>query len=245
MTTPRFYCPGPLQAGTEIVLPDEVAHHALRVLRLRDGAGIVLFDGDGGETPATVHADGKRGLARLGQHNPREAELPGPITLVQGLPAGDKMEWVIEKAVEMGVTRIAPIAARRSVLQLDGPRLEKRLARWQALARSASEQCGRNRVAQVDAPVTLPQWLAAHQGTALLCHPDAQQDLAQALPPPDAARQGFAFLIGPEGGWDEEELQAATRAGTQAIRFGPRVLRTETAGIALVAAATALLGWQG
>ncbi|SOE51263.1 16S rRNA (uracil(1498)-N(3))-methyltransferase [Orrella dioscoreae] len=246
MTTPRFYCPGPLQAGTEIVLPDEVAHHALRVLRLRDGAGIVLFDGEGGETPATVHADGKRGLARLGRHDPREAELPGPITLAQGLPAGDKMEWVIEKAVEMGVTRIAPIAARRSVLQLDGPRLEKRLARWQALARSASEQCGRNRVARVDAPVTLPQWLAAQAGTtAFLCHPDAQQDLAQALPPPDAARQGFAFLVGPEGGWDDEELQAAARAGTQAIRFGPRVLRTETAGIALVAAATALLGWQG
>ncbi len=242
MALPRFHCPAALRPDTEIALPDELAHHALRVLRLRDGQPIVLFDGQGGQYPATLRIDGKQGYARLGAFDPREAELPGAITLVQGLPAGDKMDWVIEKAVEMGVARIVPIAARRSVLALEGARLDKRLARWRSQAVAACEQSGRNRIPQIDAPLPLARWLQQAQPPALLCHPDAQIDFAAALPPP--ASTGFALLVGPEGGWDDEELRAAQRAGVQAVRFGPRVLRTETAGIALVAAATALLGWH-
>ncbi|MEI2418000.1 16S rRNA (uracil(1498)-N(3))-methyltransferase [Orrella sp. JC864] len=244
MALPRFYCPADLAPRTEIELPQAVAHHALRVLRLREGQPVALFDGRGGQYPATLRIQGQRALALTGEFDPRETELPGAITLVQGLPAGEKMDWVIEKAVEMGVSHIVPIAARRSVLALEGARLEKRLARWRSQAVAACEQSGRNRIPRIDAPMGLAQWLAERPAgsPALLCHPDAAQTLAQALPAPDAA--GFCVLVGPEGGWDEQELREAGRHGVQAVRFGTRVLRTETAGIALVAAACALLGWE-
>lgn len=241
MASPRFFCPTALAPGIELLLPEALAHHALRVLRLRDGDAIVLFDGQGGEYPARLRVDGKQGYAQLGEHDPREAELPGAITLVQGLPAGDKMDWVVEKAVEMGVARIVPITARRSVLTLEGARLEKRLSRWRSQTVAACEQCGRNRIPVVDAPMTLAQWLKERDAPALLCDPDAPEPLAQALPPRGSS--AFSVLVGPEGGWDDEERTLAARSGVTAVRFGPRVLRTETAGIALVAAATALLGW--
>ena len=242
MAIPRFFCAAPLAPRTEIVLPDELAHHAVRVLRLRDDQPIVLFNGQGGEYPARLRIVGKQGHALLGDFDPREAELPGAITLVQGLPSGDKMDWVIEKAVEMGVSRIVPIAAKRSVLALEGARREKRLARWRSQIVSACEQSGRNRIPEIIEPLSLPQWLQSLDVPALLCHPTAELSLAQALPARDS--EGFAILVGPEGGWDDEEIKAAMARQVQAVRFGPRVLRTETAGIALVAAAAALLGWQ-
>ncbi|MGY6273448.1 16S rRNA (uracil(1498)-N(3))-methyltransferase [Achromobacter denitrificans] len=243
MSAPRFFCDIPLAAGARVALPDALAHHALRVLRLRDGENLVLFDGRGGEYPAVLDVEGKAGYARLGEFSPREAELAGRVSLVQGLPSGDKMDWVVEKAVELGVARISPIAAQRSVLQLSGPRLEKRVAHWRRIAQSASEQCGRNRLMDVDAPVTLAEWLARPaEGLRLLCHPEASDDLAARLrSAPDA--QALTLLVGPEGGWSDKELAQAGEAGVQAVRFGPRVLRTETAGLALVSAASALLGW--
>ena len=106
MSVPRFFCDAPLSAGTRIALPDALAHHALRVLRLRAGESVVLFNGQGGEYPATLDVDGKAGFAQLGAFDPREAELAGRITLVQGLPSGDKMDWVVEKAVELGAARV-------------------------------------------------------------------------------------------------------------------------------------------
>ena len=243
MSAPRFFCDIPLAAGARVALPDALAHHALRVLRLRDGENLVLFDGRGGEYPAVLDVEGKAGYARLGEFSPREAELAGRVSLVQGLPSGDKMDWVVEKAVELGVARISPIAAQRSVLQLSGPRLEKRVAHWRRIAQSASEQCGRNRLMDVDAPVTLAEWLARPaEGLRLLCHPEASDDLAARLrSAPDA--QALTLLVGPEGGWSDKELAQAGEAGVQTVRFGPRVLRTETAGLALVSAASALLGW--
>ncbi|MBR8657211.1 16S rRNA (uracil(1498)-N(3))-methyltransferase [Achromobacter sp. Marseille-Q0513] len=246
MSDPRFFCDVPLAPGARIALPEALAHHALRVLRLRPGEAIVLFDGKGGEYPAVLETEGKTGYAQLGPFNPREAEPAGRITLVQGLPSGDKMDWVIEKAVELGAVRVVPVAAQRSVLQLTGPRLEKRVAHWQRIAQSASEQCGRNRLMNVDAPQTLAQWLEQPaEGLRLLCHPDADDDLAGALA---ALRNqdgtpALTLLVGPEGGWSDKELDQARAAGVRAVRFGPRVLRTETAGLALIAAAAALLGW--
>jgi len=244
MSLPRFFCDTPLSAGARLPLPDALAHHAVRVLRLRAGAAIALFDGSGGEYPATLEIDGKAAWAQLGALNPREAELGGRITLVQGLPSGDKMDWVVEKAVELGACRVSPIAAQRSVLQLGGARLDKRVAHWARIAQAASEQCGRNRLMPVDAPVELREWLARPAaGLRLLCHPEAAPSLADAL----AAQPGLrdlSLLVGPEGGWSDEELALAARYGVQAVRYGPRVLRTETAGLALVAAATALLGWE-
>jgi len=243
MPLPRFYCELPLAAGATLALPAPLAHHAVRVLRLRDGEAIVLFDGRGGEYPAMLRIEGRQAWAQLQARVPREAELAGTITLVQGLPSGDKMDWVVEKAVELGAARLVPVSAQRSVLQLAGERAEKRLAHWRRIAQSAAEQCGRNRLMQVDAPRPLAEWLdEAPQGPALLCHPEAADTLAEVLarPPAPAA---LNLLVGPEGGWTPDELQAAQRAGAQPVRFGPRVLRTETAGLALIAAASALLGW--
>ena len=244
MATPRFYCPVGLAAGRSIELPQGLAHHALRVLRLRDGAAIVLFDGHGGEYPATLQASGHGASALLGAHDAREAELAGEITLLQGIAAGDKMDWIIEKAVELGARRVVPVAARRSVLQLSGARLEKRQRHWERVAQAASEQCGRNRLMAIAAPQSLGDCLReldVAAGLALFCHPEASQSLAQALQPD--TRQ-LALLVGPEGGWAEDELELARGHGLQAVRHGARVLRTETAGLALVAAASALLGWD-
>lgn len=243
MSAPRFFCDIPLSAGARIALPDALAHHALRVLRLKAGESVVLFNGQGGEYPAVLDVDGKAGHAQLGDFSAREAELAGRITLVQGLPSGDKMDWVVEKAVELGASRVSPIAAQRSVLQLSGPRLDKRVAHWQRIAQSAAEQCGRNRLMAVDAPRSLADWLAEPaEGLRLLCHPEAGEDLAGKL----RAAPGLTaltLLVGPEGGWSDKELELARQAGVQAVRFGPRVLRTETAGLALVSAVSALLAW--
>lgn len=246
MSLPRFFCDTPLSAGSRLLLPDALTHHAVRVLRLREGAQIVLFNGQGGEYPATLAIDGKSAWAHVGAHDPRSAELAGKVTLVQGLPSGDKMDWVVEKAVELGAFRVTPIAAQRSVLQLSGPRLEKRVAHWARVAQSASEQCGRNRLMRVDAPMGLREWLAQPAtGLRLLCHPDGPQTLAQALTAVSgsASPGSISLLVGPEGGWSEAELALAQQHGVQTVRFGPRVLRTETAGLAMIAAVTALLGW--
>ena len=242
---PRFYCSVPLDAHQTIELPPELAHHAVRVLRLKTGAPLILFDGRGGQYPATLAVDGKKSYATLGAHCAAEAELDGDITLAQGIASADKMDWIVEKAVELGARRLVPIAAHRSLLQLSGERLEKRLAHWNRIARSASEQCGRNRVMPVAAPLPLRDCLAQldfnADGQGLFCHPDAPRTLAGSL---RAGVSRLTLFVGPEGGWSDEEQSLATRAGAQPVRFGNRVLRTETAGLALIAAISALRGWQ-
>lgn len=241
MTAPRFYCPTPLAAHQTIDLPDELAHHAVRVLRLRAGSDITLFDGAGGEYPATLDLQGRQAIARLGAHHAREAELAVRITLAQGLPASGKMDWIVEKAVELGVHALVPLLSRRSPPQPEGARLEKRLQHWQRIAQAAAEQCGRNRLMQIAPPLpsaTFLQQAADDRQPVLLCHPEGNDTLSSALQPPPTA---LTLMVGPEGGWDDAELLAADRAGVRRIRFGARVLRTETAGLALVAAASALL----
>lgn len=210
---------------------------------MKDGAPLVLFDGQGGEYPGQLVVQGKRAQARLDEFDPREAELGGALTLVQGLPSADKMDWVIEKAVEMGVARVVPIAADRSVVQLTGERREKRLAHWRRIAESASEQCGRNRIMQVEAPVSLAQWLATPvQGMRLMCHPAAAHTLRSAL---SGRPSHIALIVGPEGGWSDAEMASARQSveTLTTVRWGDRVLRTETAGIALAAACATLLDW--
>ncbi len=237
---PRFFCPVALQANTSIDLPDALAHHALRVLRLPAGTAITLFDGQGGQYPAVLQAEGRRAWAQLGPQMAIECELQGQLTLVQGIASGDKMDWIIEKAVELGVQTVVPVAAERSVLRLYGPRLEKRLAHWRAIVQSASEQCGRNRLLQVREPAPLASCLPTLNGPVLFAHPDGAQPFAQALQP---VTQQLTLMVGPEGGWSNTELDLAQRHGLQPVRFGTRVLRTETAGLAMAAAATALLDW--
>ncbi len=261
MAIPRFYCPADLVSNTTIALPGDTAHHAVRVLRLKDGAGIVLFDGHGGQYPATLSIAGKQAFAQLGQHQPAEAELAGHITLVQGLASGEKMDWIVEKAVELGAARIIPIAAQRSVLQLSGERLHKRMDHWRRIVRSASEQCGRNRLLTMEEPRPLRQYLLDMEtapSTVLFCHPGASQTLAEALGAlgssplggsktdisPNGQAERISLLVGPEGGWSDEEQALMGRHGLTPVTFGQRVLRTETAGLALIAAVSALRGWQ-
>ena len=242
MAAPRFYCPIPLAPDCALDLPDDLSHYAGRVLRLRDGAAVVLFDGSGGEYPAHLQIESKRVTAHLGAHAPREAELAGSITLVQGLPSGDKMDWVIEKAVELGVQRIVPIAADRSVLQLHGERLAKRMSHWRRVAQSAAEQCGRNRLPEIEALQGLADWLARPQdAVTLMCHPQATESLRTALSAP-LTSQAVTLVVGPEGGWSPTEQAAAQHV--RLVRWGARVLRSETAGVALTAAVIQALAWE-
>jgi len=243
MSQPRFHCPFPLAADQRVELPDPLAHHALRVLRLRDGSAITLFDGSGGHYPATLEIEGRRAWARTGEHVDVESELPVRTVLVQGIASGDKMDWIVEKAVEMGVAQLLPITAQRSVIQLSGERREKRLRHWRRIAVAASEQCGRNRVMEVAAPQGLAEWLSqAEPGLLrLVCHPEAEAHLADAL---QAHHGPLALMVGPEGGWSDEELALMHSQNLTSVRFGRRVLRTETAGIALMAAVAAIKRWE-
>lgn len=241
MAAPRFFCPVPLQSHQTLDLPTELAHYATRVLRLKDGAPAALFDGSGGFYDAVLRVQGKQVQAEIGPHHDVEAELPGRITLVQGLPSGDKMDWIVEKAVELGAHRLVPVSAQRSVVQLNAERRQKRRAHWERIAQSAAEQCGRNRIMQVSELASLEQFLTSDQaeGPILLCHPDAGQSLAEVA----QGQPHLSLLVGPEGGWSPEEQELALRHGATAVRFGSRVLRTETAGLALIAAVSALNGW--
>lgn len=237
----RFYCPIPLQSGRSLTLPPEAAHHALRVLRLRSGDELVLFDGLGGEYPGRVVE--AKGIVRVALEEKRDMEREAPLalTLVQALPAGDKMDWVVQKAVELGAAAIQPVQAKRSVVRLAGERAATRAAHWRQVAISACEQSGRNRLPNIGAVVDLPHYLAGSPDdneTRLLLSPRPGMRLS-ALPKPPGT---VTLLIGPEGGFDEDEERAALSVGFRAISLGPRVLRTETAGLAAMAAILALWG---
>jgi 16S rRNA (uracil1498-N3)-methyltransferase len=236
----RFFCPGPLLPGTEIALPREVAHHAERVLRLAVGEEVVLFDGSGAEFAGRLTALGAGARVAVTERREPLRESPLQLSLVQALASGDKMDWVIQKAVELGVAGVIPVAAERCVLKLAGERADKRLAHWRQVAVAACEQCGRNRIPEIAEVQPLPRYLADRdEGVlGLLLDPLSGQRLAELSRPIGAVH----VLIGPEGGWTETELKAARAAGCTPIRLGPRVLRTETAGLAVVAAVQALWG---
>ena len=238
---PRFHCPQPLAVGETIALPDPVAHHAW-VVRLQPGAELTLFNGDGGEYLAQLAAVGKKSAsARILAFVERDRELPYEITLAQALPEASKMDWIIEKAVEMGVAAIQPLAAQRCVVRLAGERAEKRQAHWQGVIVAASEQSGRNRLARLAPLDSFNGWIGQNDmHKRILLTPRASQALpewARHLPP-----QALTLLVGPEGGYTEQEEDAAIARGAIALSVGPRVLRTETAAIAAVAALNALWG---
>jgi len=236
---PRFFCPDGLLPASDMPLPSAVAHHAERVLRLAVGDPVTLFDGQGGECAASILAFGKQPLARLGPRLAIERESPLQITLVQALASGDKMDWVVQKAVELGVAAVQPVAAERSVLKLAGERADKRVAHWQQVAVAACEQSGRNRVPVVGEIQPLAKYLARpFDGTRLILAPGADGALARKARP----ARPLAILIGPEGGWSPAELDLAARAGCEPLALGPRVLRTETAGLAAMAAMQTVWG---
>ena len=240
MNLPRFYCRAALSPGAHIDLPEPVARHAVRVLRLPPGAPMVLFDGRGGEYLAHIQRiERERVVAELAAWQDIERESPLAVTLVQALQAGEKMDFTIQKAVELGVRDIVPVESRRSVLRLSGERAAKRVAHWQGVAASACEQCGRNQVPLVAPLEKLDQWLAkpATGSLRLMLAPDADAALVDLLP-----ATSVQLLIGAEGGLDPQEILAARHAGFQPVRMGPRVLRTETAGLAALAILQAIWG---
>jgi 16S rRNA (uracil1498-N3)-methyltransferase len=236
----RLHVDTELTAGAELALRGERARYLGKVLRARPGDRLVLFDGRGGEFEATVI-----GLARervdlaIGVRREVDRESPLAVTLGLGISRGERMDYALQKATELGVAAIVPLLTERCVVQLDAERAAGRAAHWGGVIASACEQCGRNRV-PVLAPVSgLTEWLAVGPGgLRLVLSPAADAALGDLAPP----RAGLTLLIGPEGGLEPAELALAARAGFRALRLGPRVLRTETAVVAALAAIQACWG---
>ena len=244
MSLHRFHCPIPLSSDLRLDLPENAARHACRVLRLRAGDDLVLFDGSGGEYACRIDAVGRdRVSVDVLEWTSLERESPLSLHLIQALQAGDKMDMTVQKAVELGVSQIVPLISRRSVVRLEDGRAERRVKHWRSVVSSACEQCGRNRLPDVLALKTLDQWLAEPAPAKvlrLILDPASTQALNDIdRPPPGSA---VDILIGPEGDLTPEELQAAKLAGFVSIRLGPRILRTETAGLAAMAAIQCLWG---
>jgi 16S rRNA (uracil1498-N3)-methyltransferase len=242
MNLPRFYVDAPLAIGEPTTLPRTVTRHALRALRLRQGEMLTVFNGHGGEYVAQlVHAREPEAEIQVVRFDAREAELPWPITIAQGLSSGDLMDWTVEKAVELGASAIAPLGMTRSVTRLAGDRASSRRDHWQSLAIAASEQCGRNRIAKVEPVMPLDDWFATlpEASLRLVLSPDGAP-LRTVRRPPHGRR--IVILSGPEGGFADNELQAADAAGFRAISLGPRILRTETAASVALAMLSAL--WE-
>ena len=237
---PRFYCPLPLAPGAQITLPPTAARH-VQVLRLQPGDGITLFNGEGGEWAAAVTRMGRSDVdVEIGTHSPVEREAARAVHLVVGMPANERMDWLVEKATELGAASIQPVTTARSVVKLAGERAAKRQAHWQAIAVAACEQCGRNRLPPVHAPLALADWLrrAPAEGTRLLL---SLRGGTQALNQAAGAAGAVWVLHGPEGGLTVQEEDAALATGFAPASLGARVLRAETASVA----ALSVLGLDG
>lgn len=240
MSAPRFYLDQPLAPGARFSLPPGPARHAARALRLSAGDRVILFNGAGGEFTALIDSIHKDQVAvSVSSFAAIERESPLRTVLAQGIASGERMDYTLQKAVELGVTGIQPIAAKRSVVKLAGERAERRVAHWQGVVASACEQCGRNRVPRVASPLPLAHWLGQQRGGRLLfLSPRADARLAD-LPAPVAED---CLVAGPEGGFEDDEIAALHAAGAVPVRLGPRVLRTETAALAALAAMQTLWG---
>jgi len=240
----RLYCDAALVAGAEMDLPQSVAHHAARVLRLKSGDAVTLFNGQGGEFAARLaRVESRRVVASIEAWRDIERESPLQVTLVQGLAVADRMDLAVQKAVELGAAAIQPVTMARSVARLDAERALKRRAHWQQIAIAACEQCGRNRLPAVGSLLDFTAWIrnTARAPTAWLFDPDDGSPLGTLLRPASP----IECLVGPEGGLDEHETAMARAAGFVGVRAGPRVMRTETAGAAVLAAVNALWGdWR-
>ncbi|RFC32803.1 MAG: 16S rRNA (uracil1498-N3)-methyltransferase [Candidatus Nitrotoga sp. SPKER] len=242
MTTPRFYCPPPLHADTKFELPQAAAHHASRVLRLRVNDEVLIFDGIGNELHGYIcEIEGKKVVLEKLQVCTVNRESPLNIVLAQALCSSEKMDWVIQKATELGATEIQPVQTQRSMVKLVGDRAEKRTQHWHGITIAACEQCGRNMLPKVHAPLEFSSWIANigdAPGSKFILLPDALTTLHEQPKP-----QGKAILlIGPEGGFSVDEAQLAQKAGFISIRLGARLLRTETAAAAGIATLQTLWG---
>jgi 16S rRNA (uracil1498-N3)-methyltransferase len=242
MPVPRFYCPPPLPGNNHFELPREAAHHAHRVLRLRTNDPVQIFDGEGNAFDAKIaEIGGKRVVLHELQTCMAEPESPLRIILAQAMCGSEKMDWVVQKAAELGVTEILPVQSQRSVARLPADRVLRRTAHWRSVAIAACEQCGRNDLPQIHVPQELSTWLASMRSAAstkFILQPDGSTPLHKQPAP----QGGIVLLIGPEGGFSEDEAKMAHMAGFVPIRLGKRVLRTETAAMAGIAALQTLWG---
>ena len=242
MSTSRLFSPIQLRANAELSFGSEQARYVGRVLRLRSGDALTVFDGSGGEYPATIGTVTKQELSlSIGEHVTRSTESPLKIRLVQGISRGERMDIVVQKATELGVHRISPVLTDFSVVKLEPDRAAKRREHWQKVAQSACEQCRRNIVPAIDAPQSLLDWFGDNAGSddlQLILRADA----VETLPAIDVPGSELTILIGPEGGFSEAEYERATVAGLRAVRLGPRILRTETAALAALSIAQATWG---
>ena len=241
MRLTRCYVPAPLAVGESRQLPQEVATHVARVLRAREGQLLTLFDGRGGEYDATIVQIDRHGVrVQIELHRAIERESPLPVTLLQALARGERMDFIVQKATELGVAAVVAMGGDRSVVRLEAEGLARRCEHWRAVAISACEQCGRNRVPTISVVADLASACARIDATTLrlLLAPEADQTLIA------VARQAthIALAVGPEGGFSEEERSLAQQQGFQSCRLGPRVLRAETAPLAALATLQAVAG---
>lgn len=239
----RLFVDAALEPGKNLSLPRDAAQHALRVLRLKAGDSVTLFNGDGRQYRARlVAADPRAASVHVEAMETPVRESPVRITLLQSLARGEKMDWIIQKATELGAVRILPITSERSEVRLEGPRSGKRLDHWRAIAIAACEQCGRNVVPGILAPDSLEACLAAYpqKGAEVrwMLHPGGNARLRHLASTP----ADVTLAVGPEGGFSDKDVAALHRAGFDALALGPRILRTETAGLAAMAALQAVCG---
>jgi len=242
MRISRLYLPQALSPGAAVPLDADSAHYLRTVLRLKKGAKLTVFNGEGGEYPAFVQETGKETIhLALGEFNPREAESPLHTHLGLGISRGERMDLALQKAVELGVSAITPLHTEHCVVRLDEDRKGQRLRHWRKLVQSACEQCGRNRLPEVFEPMSLEDWVGEQAGLRLFLDPHGGKRLGE-LPPPSGP---VCLLSGPEGGFADHERQTALASGFIALRLGPRVLRTETAALAALAAIQTVWGDLG
>jgi len=248
MRIPRIFTASELHQGTKLRLDKSAADYLIRVLRLKSGAAVILFNGQGGQYESVI--DSMKGNIvdiAIGQHVLHEVESALDITLAQGISRGTRMDYTIQKSVELGVSRIIPLITARCGVKLDAERAAKRLHHWQGITVSSCEQCGRNRIPTLHPIITLQDWLS--QSDPANTH-QARPDLRLVLDPyndntlSQLAKPGgpVILLIGPEGGLTNDELRQANQAGFTGIQLGPRILRTETAGVAAISAMQSLWG---
>jgi len=241
MAFPRFYCLNKLSPGSHLELPENAAMHASRVLRMQAGEKLILFNGDGNQYLAELTFVRKNAVgAKVMSSQAINNESPLKITLLQGISSGDRMDFTIQKAVEMGVSHIQPISTQRSVVKLSAERAEKRLEHWQNIIVSACEQSGRAVVPEIDVPVSLAQWFSKKPSfdSGITLAPGASQSLKTLEKPAG----DICLLIGAEGGLTDDEIDLANLQGFQAVTLGKRILRTETAALAAIAAMQTLWG---
>lgn len=239
MRIPRIYLSDSLSGKQRVHLDQQATEHVVKVLRLRKGAALVLFDGRGGLYHGVLEQAGRHdAVVSIHEFEDVSVESHLPLTLAQSISKGDRMDYTIQKAVELGVTRIVPLITERTVVHLSGERLERRLQHWRSVMIHACQQCGRNILPLLESVSTLHEFIENSEGVRLVLNHRATQSLKDVNPGQDAV----TLLIGPEGGLCREEVEEAQAHGFIGIRMGPRIMRTETAAVAAIGAIQTLWG---